>query len=39
MIIYELHNVKRCTLHPEKHYMFIVEFNDFKLQFKAETSE
>lgn len=37
--LYELNNVKRCILHPEKNYIFFVEFNDYKLQFKAETSD
>lgn len=26
-------------MHPDKHYIFFVEFMDYKLQFKAETSD
>ena len=39
MVVYQLNNVRRCQPHPDKNYMFTVEFNDFKLQFKAETSD
>ena len=39
MKVFELHNVKKCTLHPEKPFMFFIEFHDFKLQFKAESTE
>ena len=39
MTVYELHNVKKCILHPDKNYVFIIEFNEFKLHFKAETSD
>jgi hypothetical protein len=39
MKVFELSSVRKCGIHPDKHYIFIVEFPDFKLQFKAETSD
>ena len=36
--VFDLHTVKKCYLHPEKNYIFIVEFPEIKLHLKAETS-
>ncbi len=36
---HELQYVLRCVLHPEKNYVFLVEFNDYKLKLKANTSD
>lgn len=37
--IFDLHSVRKCYLHPDKNYIFIIEFPENKLQLKAETSD
>lgn len=37
--IYDLQNIKKCSLHSEKGYIFFAEFADVKLQLKADTSD
>ena len=38
MKVFELHNVKKCVLHHEKPYMFTIDFHDFRLQLKADST-
>ena len=37
--VYELQKVRKCYMHPEKNYSFVLDMQDCKLQFKAETAE
>jgi hypothetical protein len=39
MAAYDLSSVRKCYLHPDKNYIFLVEFAETKLQFKAETGQ
>ena len=36
--VYDLSSVKKCYLHPDRHYCLVVEFADSKLQLKGESS-